>query len=324
MSSLSRVSPPGPTPEVRPAPADDGERLSGLTLVVDDAPPARRTRPPRLSLGQPTTRRWSLERDLEAVAEFGLDAIGLWKGKFEGRNRRRIARAVRASGVAVTSLSWVGGFTHGDTFERRQAWFEAVDAVKLASGVGARCLCVATGGPGGFTQRHAADALVPETLRRLAAVAAEFDVRLAVQPLVGRHGRNSVVRDVFTTLDLLDRVGRANVGMALPTALMAADPSLVNRVGEFATRVELVKLSDCRQGGGPADTCRQGRMPGDGSLPLATLIRRLEAAGYAGDYELDVWNEARWRNADHAADLRTARERFDGLFADKDYEFDAR
>ena len=316
MSSLPRVFPPSAAVADPGAPDADGERLSGLTLVVEDEPPAGRTAAPRLSLGQPTTRRWSLDRDLEAVAEFGFDAVGLWKGKFEGKNRRRIARAVRASGVAVTSLSWVGGFTHGDSFERRQAWFEAVDAVKLAAGVGAKCLCVATGGSGGFTKRHATDALVPETLKRLAAVAAEFHVRLAVQPLTGRYGRNSVVRDVFSTLDLLDRVGQSNVGMVLPTALMAADPSLVNRVGEFATRVELVKLSDCRCDGGPADACRDGRMPGDGALPLATLVRRLEAAGYAGDYELDVWNEARWRNADHAADLRSARERFDALFVD--------
>ena len=299
-------------------PAVDDPRLSGLTLVIDDdeeAPPPR-TAPPRLSLGQPTTRRWSLERDLEAVREFGLDAVGLWKGKFGDRNRRRVARAVRAGGVAVSSLSWVGGFTHGDAFERRQAWYEAVDAVKLAAGVGARCVCVATGGPGGFTRKHAAGSLVPETLRRLAAVAAEFDVRLAVQPLGGRQGRHSVVRDVFSTLDLLDRVGKPNVGMVLPTALMAADPSLVNRVGEFARRVELVKLTDCECGDGPPDACREGRMPGDGSLPLATLVRRLEAAGYRGDYELDVWNAASWRTADHAADLRAARNRFDALLAD--------
>ena len=185
--------------------------------------------------------------------------------------------------------------------------------MKLAAGVGAKCVCVATGGPGGFTEKHAAEGLIPETLRRLAAVAGEFDVRLAVQPLTGRHGRHSVVRDVFTTLDLLDRVGRPNVGMVLPTALMAADPSLVNRVGEFARRVELVKLSDCRCDAAAADVCREGRMPGDGSLPLATLVRRLEAAGYAGDYELDVWNRASWRTADHAADLRAARGRFDAL-----------
>ena len=317
MSRSLRVPPPD-LPTAKPTQPNAGtntERLSGLTLVSDGETPAARVGRPRLALGQPTTRRWSLDRDLAAVREFGFDAVGLWNGKFEGKNRRRIARAVRASGVPVTSLSWVGGFTHGDGFERKQAWFEAVDAVKLAAGVGAKCVCVATGGSGGFTAKHAASALVPETLRRLAAVAAEFHVHLAVQPLVGRHGRQSVVRDVFTTLDLLDAVGRPNVGMVLPTALMAEDPSLVNRVGEFATRVRLVKLSDCRCGDGPADACRDGRLPGDGSLPLATLVRRLEAAGYRGDYELDVWNEARWRNADHAADLRTARARFDALLA---------
>ena len=318
--------PPAPVAAARPDAAeaqrpgepgeDDGlERLSGLTLVVPGDPPAPRTRTPRLALGQPTTRRWTLEEDLAAVDAAGLDAVGLWNGKFRGRTRRAVSRAVRESGVAVTSLSWVGGFTHGDAFDRKQAWYEAKEAVKLAAAVGAGCVCVTTGGPGGFTANHASGSLIPESLRRLAAFAAEFDVRLAVQPLGGRLGRNSVVRDVYSTLDLLDRTGRPNVGMVLPTTLMAQDPSLVNRVEEFASRVELVKLADCRTDATRCDTCREGRMPGDGSLPLATLIRRLERAGYAGDYELDVWNSADWRTAHHAADLRRARDRFHAYLA---------
>ena len=294
---------------------DGLERLSGLTLVVTDAPDERGPRTPRLALGQPTTRRWTLEEDLAAVAPAGLDAVGLWNGKFRGRTRRDVTEAVLQSGVAVTSLSWVGGFTHGDQFERKQAWFEAKEAVMLAAAVGARCVCVAPGGAGGFTEKHARGSLIPESLRRLAAFAAEFEVRLAVQPLSGKLARNSVVRDVHGTLELLDRVGRSNVGMVLSTTLMARDASLVNRVEEFAHRVELVKLADCRTDDPRCDVCCDGRMPGDGSLPLATLIRRLERAGYAGDYELDVWNRVSWQTADHAADLRRARARFDDYLA---------
>ena len=300
-------------PAEAPDPAEDCDRdprLSGLMLVPEEfrapAAPAR----PRFSLGQPTTRRWTLEEDLAAVGRCGLDGIGLWKGKFEDRTRREVVRTVRAAGVAVSSLSWVGGFTHGETFDRKQAWFEASEAIKLAGEVGARCVCVATGGPGAFTERHASERLIPGTLRKLAAMAGEFDLQVAVQPLPGMLGKNSVVRSVFDTLELLDRTDRPNVGMVFPTLLMARDRSLVNRVHEFAHAVRLVKLSDCRVSGRRGEGCGPGELPGDGSLPLATLIRRLTRAGYAGDYELDVWNGASWEAGDHADGLRRAARRF--------------
>ena len=314
MTEADGLLPASPDPPAGAAPAARDPRLSGLMLVhvEAEAAPAR----PRLALGQPTTRRWSLARDLRAVREAGLDAIGLWKGKFGEKTRRDVVRAVRGSGVAVSSLSWVGGFTHGDAFDRRQAWYEASEAVKLAGAVGAGCVCVATGGAGGFTQNHAANTLIPGTLQKLAAIAGEFDVQVAVQPLPGRLGKNSVVRTVFETLDLLDRTSRTNVGLVFPTTLMARDPSLVNRVHEFAGAVKLVKLSDCRVAGdGRCDGCGPGEWPGDGSLPLATLVRRLARHGYRGDYELDVWNRRGWRGGDHAAGLKRSATRFAEYFA---------
>ncbi len=165
-------------------------------------------------------------------------------------------------------------------------------------------MCVATGGTGSFTERHAVRNLIPGTLQKLAAIAAEFDVSIAVQPLPGRQSKNSVVKSVFDTLRLLERTGRSNVGMAFPTLLMARDPSLINRVHEFAQAVKLVKLSDCRVSGERGERRSAGQYPGLGSLPLATLVRRLAECGYAGDYELDVWNRRAWERQDHAEGLR--------------------
>lgn len=317
MTNASASTPPAPpTGE----PAEPSPLLSGLMLVTDDAASAEVSPSavprPRLSLGQPTTRRWTLEQDLAAVAECGFDAVGLWTGKFRSLNRREVARAVRRSGAAVSSLSWVGGFTQGEEFDRRQVWYEATDRIKLAGEVGAGCVCVATGGTGSFTERHAAKNLIPETLKRLGAVAAEFHVSIAVQPMLGRQGRHSVVRSVFDTVDLVRRVGLPNVGMALPSLLMAYDRSLVNRVREFSEVVKLVKLSDCRVSGDRADCFGPGHFPGDGSLPLATLVRRLTESGYRGDFELDVHNADGWERGDHAADLRRTAEWFGGLFED--------
>ena len=308
---------------VRQAGGPADPKLSGLMLVpaelsgppeVSPNAPAR----PRLSLGQPTTRRWTMTEDLAAVRDCGLDAIGLWNGKFRSLSRREVVRQVRRSGVAVSSLSWVGGFTHGDEFDRRQAWFEAAEAIKLAGEVGAKCVCVATGGSGNFTEKHATRTLIPGTLQKLAAIAAEFEIDVAVQPLPGKLGRNSVVRSVFDTLTLLERTNRKNVGMAFPTLLMARDRSLVNRVHEFAHAVKLVKLSDCRISGERGERRGPGQLPGCGSLPLASLVRRLNECGYVGDYELDVWNRRSWAARDHAAGLRRAVEWFAGQHAPAD------
>ncbi|MEM9701260.1 MAG: TIM barrel protein, partial [Planctomycetota bacterium] len=153
----------------------------------------------------------------------------------------------------------------------------------------------------------------PGTLKRLGAYAAEFDVSLAVEPMRDRRSCHSVVKSVSDTIRLLDRVGLKNVGMAFPSLLMAHDRSLVNRVQEFAHAVKLVKLSDCRVSGARGQRRSAGQFPGFGSLPLATLVKRLGECGFTGDYELDVRNRAEWKRGDHLASLRRAVEWFRDL-----------
>ena len=294
------------------------ERVSGLCLPEADAAPAVAPRAP-LTLSSLTTLRWTLDQDLAGCRRVGLDGLGLWTGKFQGLAESEVVAKVRAAGVPISSLSWVGGLTAANRGETEQLRFEARELVRLGGELGAGCVCVLTGGRAMHGRNHLLRRVLPDALRELSDLADECGTRLAVQPVAdARRRRHSAVHGLWDTLELLRRVDRENVGLTLHSDLIAADPSLVAELPAAASRVELVKLSDRRARRMRAATPRQ---LGDGSLPLAGFVSALRAGGYGGPFELDVWDEALGGDADYEPHLAVSRRRFDEYLAAADEQF---
>ena len=65
----------------------------------------------RSSLNEVTTFRWSLDEDLQHYQAAGWEAIGLWRRKLADFGDEKAIELVRESELAVSSLSWAGGFT---------------------------------------------------------------------------------------------------------------------------------------------------------------------------------------------------------------------
>jgi sugar phosphate isomerase/epimerase len=84
-----------------------------------------------------------------------------------------------------------------------------------------------------------------------------------------------------------------------------AERRLIARIPELTPHVGIVQLCDSR--GGPRG---ERRLPGDGDIPLASVVRAFEEAGYAGYYELAAWSKPLWRR-DCSELLRECRSRFE-------------
>jgi sugar phosphate isomerase/epimerase len=263
----------------------------------------------RLAVNQITTNRWSLEQDLQSYREEGFEAAGLWRPKFARlEDEDRAIDLVRESGLTISSLSFVGGFTglNGSSF------FDAVDdarqALQLASAVGAECLVLVSGPRRGHIQSHARRLLV-DAVKALAEDAAELGVALALLPMspaVGAHC--SFLSSLDETLDVIDRSGRG-ARIAFDVYHLWQEPRLLERIPEVAPHVAVVQISDSQ--GRPRsqyDRCR----PGDGLIPLTSIVHAFDEAGYGGYYELTIWSRDLWK-ADYADMLSECRARFDIL-----------
>lgn len=136
--------------------------------------------------------------------------------------------------------------------------------------------------------RSAADCrrIVVEGLREVAAVAAEHDLVLALEPIRRDLGVNvSIVLTLPETIELIDEIGAPNVDLAYDIYHLWDTPDVLAHTKEFASRFRGVHVSDWRR---QTRSWMDRAIPGDGIIDLPAVFGALEAGGYDGWYHLET------------------------------------
>ncbi|KAA0116129.1 sugar phosphate isomerase/epimerase [Mycolicibacterium sp. P9-22] len=265
----------------------------------------------RLSLNTMTTKTWNLRRAVEATAAAGLPAIGLWRDRVAEAGVDDAAKLVRDNGLRVSSLcrgGFLTGIGDGDTAldDNRRAIDEAAtlgapELIMVAGGIPDRDL------PG-------ARARLADRLATLVTYAADRDVRLALEPL---HPVFCADRAVISTLGQALALAAPHpataVGVVIDTFHVWWDPELAagiaaagaqGRISSFQICDWLVPMA--------ADPLVSRGMMGDGVIDFGVIAAMVSAAGYDGDIEVEIFNEAVWATDGHAV-LDTMKDRYRDL-----------
>jgi sugar phosphate isomerase/epimerase len=290
----------------RPSCRDDGFRISGLQLP-DDVVTGELTAARSLAVCQTTTYRWSLTEDLARYAVAGIGAIGLYRPKLGELEEDVAVDVIRSSGLSISSLSWIGGFTGCDGARQVDSIFDATEAVRFAAAVGANTVSVVGGSVGSHISKHARRLLV-ESLRTVCEFAAELDVRLALHPSAGAQPRRrAVMGNLDETLDVLHAVERPNLGLMLDVVELCREPNPSVKIPELAPHVHVVRISDRRGRIGGMRTA------GDCHASLTAAVDGLCEAGFDGPFEFDSWSEVERSASEYASLLVSIRSRFESF-----------
>jgi sugar phosphate isomerase/epimerase len=242
----------------------------------------------RLAVSELTTFRWSLEEDLQHYKAAGATAIGVWRRKLADTGEQRGAELIAASGLAVSSLQWAGGFTGSDGHSHQESLADARQAIATAAAIGARCLIIHSGARGVHTHNHARR-LLKQALAKLLPLAEERGVVLALEPMkVDCGGEFTFINCFEEALKLVAEYKSPAIGLALDTYHWGHQPLLLERIEQLTPRLALVQLGDARDPPhGEPNRC----LLGHGTIPLRQIIDRLTAAGYGGFYEVELMGE---------------------------------
>ncbi|MBA3314936.1 MAG: sugar phosphate isomerase/epimerase [Planctomycetota bacterium] len=280
--------------------------MSGLQLPEAAATGGMLDAARALAVTQTTTYRWSLADDLAGYARAGIGGIGLYRPKLEELEEDLAIDAIRSSGLTVTSLSWVGGFTGSDGRKQDEALYDAGEAVRLAAAVGAGTVAVCSGGSGQHIGRHARR-LLNDALLPLCDMAAELDVRIALHPFASAGRPRSVITTIDETIEAIGAADRSNLGFVFDIAEFGAETKLVERVRDVASLVHVVRLSDRR-----LLTDRRRHFV-DRSTPVAAVVNAFLDTGYDGPFEFDLWSDDDCSAADYEEVLADCRFRFESF-----------
>lgn len=286
-----------PAPAIVRSPSESAPRIAAPQILR------------RLSIHQTTTVRWSLEQAIGEFSRAGIGGIGISLRHLEQLGVRDAKRLLRGSGLAVSSLGWVGGFTGANGHSYNEAVAEMRSGIELAQAVGAQCLIVVTGSLAGHIRSHARRLLV-EGLAEVMEQAARAGVRLALQPM---HPLFENEWTFLTTLDdalgVVQQVNQPQLGLAFGTYHLWQEDRLLQRIPEFVRQIAIVQLSDWRD---PPRCDNDRLLPGDGTIPLGEIVGVLEQSGYPGLYEIEVWSRDLWKR-DHRSLMTDCMSRFAGL-----------
>ena len=230
----------------------------------------------RLSICEFTTLEATFEQDLAAYRAAGVEGIGICEMKLgEGAAERLRESGLRATHCvpAVPSILPLplmeGPEQPGERIEalcasiRRLAELEPVCVVFLTGPTGDRDI-------------------VREGIRAVAAAGEAAGVRVALEPM--HPTQADVFSFVHTIPDALELISGEPVSIMLDTWHIS-DPAAIE---PYVDEIVGVHVADRRE---PTRSHFDRVLPGDGVLDLAAVFRTLEAGGYDGWYDVEIFSD---------------------------------
>lgn len=252
---------------------------------------------PRLSLNQRTTKRWTVAEAVDGCARAGLQAIGLWREEVAEAGLTQAAKLVSAAGLRVSSLCRGGFLTAAEPGARAAALEDNRRAIDEAATLEAACLVLVVGGlPDGSKDLPGARERVAEAIADLSAYAGEGGVRLALEPLHPMYcADRAVLSTLAQALDLAERFPAERVGVVVDTFHVWWDPDVFPQIARAGAGGRIASFQVCDFNLPiPADALLARGMMGDGVIEFGPLARAVEAAGYAGDVEVEIFSAEVW------------------------------
>ena len=255
-----------------------------------------------LSLNTATVQaQWTLAQCIEGCARHGIGGLAPWRDKLAECGATRAALLIRDAGLRVTGLCRGGMFPAATPAGRQAALDDNRKAVDDAATIGAECLILVVGGlPDGSKDIAGARMQVRDGIAALLEHSRAAGVPLAIEPL---HPMYAADRACVNTLkqanDLCDALGDG-VGVAVDVYHVWWDPDLeaeIARAGA-AGRILGFHVSDWLVP--TTDLLLDRGMMGDGVIDIPKIRGWVEAAGYDGASEVEIFSKDTWwrRDAD--------------------------
>jgi len=246
----------------------------------------------RLSLNQATTQHWTLAEAIDGCARAGIGWIGPWRHRVAERPLAETVRQLRSTGLRVSSLCRGGFFPAPSAAERQARLDDNRRALDEAAELGTDVLVLVCG-PAPDRDLDAARAVVFDGIAALLPYAAERGVHLAIEPLHPMFaGDRSVVVTLGQANALAERLASPWVGVAVDVYHVWWDPAVYEEIARARGRILGFHLSDWLVP--PPDHLLGRGLMGDGVIQLRRLREAVEAAGYSGPIEVEIFNQRIW------------------------------
>jgi sugar phosphate isomerase/epimerase len=254
-----------------------------------------------LSLNWATVReQWDLRQAIEGCARHGIPGIAPWREPVQAMGAGAAGRRIREAGLRVSGYCRAGMFPAADARGLQAAIEDSRRAIDEAAAIDAQCLVVLAGGmPPGSKDLPLARRQARGGLAAILPHARAAGVPLALEPL---HPMYAADRCCISTLgqanDLceeLDPDGAGGIGVAIDVYHVFWDPGLEREIARAGAAGRILAFHVCDWLVPTRDLLLDRGMMGDGVINIPQIRGWVEAAGYRGLVEVEIFSRDWWR-----------------------------
>jgi len=258
--------------------------------------------------------RLPLDQTLDLIARAGFGHVAPWRRDLQGQDLRQVRRQLRDCGLKVNAYCRSTYLPAAS----REAFAAAVAdnrrALEEAAELQAACFIMVVGGlPEGSRDLPDARQQVTEGIGLLLEDARRHGVALALEPL---HPMYAADRSCLSTLEqaldlceVLEPGGYRHLGVAIDAYHCWWDPKLAEQVQRAGQQQRILGLHLSDWLVPTRDLLLDRGMMGDGVIDLRGLRHSVEAAGYQGAIEVEIFSRDHWWQCAPEEVLRTCAER---------------
>jgi sugar phosphate isomerase/epimerase len=252
---------------------------------------------------------------LEACAARGIRAVSPWRDQVAAAGLPVISKLVKAHGLELSGYCRGGMFPAADAAGLKAAHDDNSRAVDEACELNAACLVLVVGGlPGALAGKAAhkdialSRSQVHDGIAALLEHARASKMPLAIEPL---HPMYAADRACINTLehaldvcDALDPSKTGALGVALDVYHVWWDPKLQAQIRR-AGKERLLAFHVCDWLTPTTDLLNDRGMMGDGVIDIPKIRGWVEAQGFAGYSEVEIFSTGNWWQRDTGEVLDT-------------------
>lgn len=279
-----------------------------------------------LSLNTATVRKsrgqdLPLTTILDACAERGIHAVSPWRDQVHAVGLTEVSRRIKAHGLELSGYCRGGMFPATDAQGLKDALEDNRRALDEACELGAPCLVLVVGGLPGALQGKAvhkdialARTQVRDGIAALLEDARERHMPLAIEPLHPMYAADrACVNTLAQALDLCDALdpqplgasGTPALGVALDVYHTWWDPQLQEGIVRAGQGRRILAFHVCDWLTPTRDLLNDRGMMGDGVIDIPRIRGWVEATGFSGYSEVEIFSTQDWWQRPHEEVLDT-------------------
>ena len=248
----------------------------------------------KLCIHTQTTKPWTLEECIINFASAGVNGISIWRHLLEGKDLDKIKLLLDSNRMDVVSLVRGGFFPSVDPKKRLSAIEDNQLAIEQASALGAP-LVVLVCGAEPKQSLESSRQQIKEGITALIPLAEKRKVKLAIEPL---HPMYAAEKSAILTLGqankMCELINSPWVGIAIDVYHLWWDDQLKNEIIRCGKNKNILAFHICDWRVNTIDFLTDRGLMGEGCIDIKKIREWIEAAGFDGYNEVEVFSERLW------------------------------